>query len=151
MGRDSIEPFLKFQNKHTILLILTSNSGAYDFQTCNINEKKLYTKIIESSKEWNNSKNLMYVVGATKTSHLAEIRKMIPDSFLLVPGLGAQGGNLQEVCKSGMNDQVGMLINSSRDILYASNGSNFAQASKKRARKLQVQMEEILIKYRSHS
>ncbi|MBE9489537.1 MAG: orotidine-5'-phosphate decarboxylase, partial [Bacteroidetes bacterium] len=119
MGKDSIEPFLAFEGKHTILLALTSNEGAFDFQTQKVNEKEIYKHVMETSKTWKNSENLMYVVGATKTEYFAEIRKIIPDSFLLVPGVGAQGGNLQDVCKYGMNDNVGLLINSSRGIIYA--------------------------------
>jgi len=151
MGKDSVEPFLAFQNKHVVLLALTSNAGAFDFQTRQTDGESLYKKIIECSREWSNKKNLMYVVGATKATYLTEIRKVIPDSFLLVPGVGAQGGSLEDICKAGMNDQIGILINSSRNILYASNGSDFAKASKKRARELQVQMEKILIERTQHS
>jgi len=145
MGKDSVEPFLAFKNKHTILLALTSNEGAFDFQTKQLGNTELYKQVLETSKEWENSKNLMYVVGATKAEYLAEIRTIIPDSFLLVPGVGAQGGNLQEVCKYGMNDQIGLLINSSRGIIYASNGENFAEAAADKALELQKQMAEILV------
>ncbi|WP_053975660.1 orotidine-5'-phosphate decarboxylase [Mangrovimonas xylaniphaga] len=144
MGKDSVEPFLAFQDKHTILLALTSNEGAFDFQTKLIDGKELYKHVLETSKSYKNSENLMYVVGATKAEYLSEIRAIIPDSFLLVPGVGAQGGNLQEVCKYGMNDQVGLLINSSRGIIYASQGEDFAEAAAKEAKKLQQQMEAIL-------
>lgn len=144
MGKDSVEPFLAFKNKHTILLTLTSNEGSSDFQTQKINEKELYKHILETSKTWKNSENLMYVVGATKAEHLAEIRQIIPDSFLLVPGVGAQGGDLQEVCKYGMNDNVGLLINSSRGIIYASQDENFAQVAAKKASELQQQMAELI-------
>ncbi len=144
MGKDSVEPFLAFKNKHTILLALTSNQGAFDFQTKNVEGKELYKNVLEVSKSWENSKNLMYVVGATKAKHLSEIRKIIPDSFLLVPGVGAQGGNLQEVCKYGLNDQVGLLINSSRGIIYASNTIDFAEAASSKALELQKEMEKIL-------
>ncbi|OMP30352.1 orotidine-5'-phosphate decarboxylase [Mangrovimonas sp. DI 80] len=144
MGKDSVEPFLAFQDKHTILLALTSNEGAFDFQTKLIDGKELYKHVLETSKSYKNSKNLMYVVGATKAEYLSEIRAIIPDSFLLVPGVGAQGGNLQEVCKYGMNDQVGLLINSSRGIIYASQGEDFAEAAAKEAKNLQQQMEAIL-------
>ena len=113
MGKDSVEPFLAFEDKHTILLALTSNQGAFDFQTKTIEGKELYKKVLETSKSWQNSENLMYVVGATKAEFLADIRKIIPNSFLLVPGVGAQGGNLQDVCKYGINSNVGLLINSS--------------------------------------
>lgn len=141
MGKDSIEPFLAFENKHTILLALTSNKGAFDFQTKKIENKSVYEQVLETSKTWTNSKNLMYVVGATKADFLGEIRKIIPQSFLLVPGVGAQGGSLTEVCKFGMNEAVGLLINSSRGIIYASQGDNFAEAAKMKAKELQEQME----------
>ncbi len=144
MGKDSVEPFLAFKNKHTILLALTSNAGAFDFQTKEIDGKEVYKQVLETSKGWENSKNLMYVVGATKASYLADIRKIIPESFLLVPGVGAQGGNLQEVCNYGMTDQIGLLINSSRGILYASKQADFAEAAAKKASELQAQMGEVL-------
>ena len=144
MGKDSIEPFLAFENKHTILLALTSNQGAFDFQTKTVDGKKLYKQVLETSKTWKNTENLMYVVGATKAEYLADIRNIIPDSFLLVPGVGAQGGNLQEVCKYGMNDSVGLLINSSRGIIYASNQTDFAEAAAKKSEELQKEMEAIL-------
>lgn len=148
MGKDSVEPFLAFENKHTILLALTSNEGAFDFQTKTCPEtsggKELYKTVIETSKTWKNSENLMYVVGATKAEYFTEIRKIVPDSFLLVPGVGAQGGSLQEVCKYGINSNVGLLINSSRGIIYASNGVDFAEKARKEALKLQQEMEQIL-------
>jgi orotidine-5'-phosphate decarboxylase len=144
MGKDSVEPFLAFQGKHTILLALTSNQGAFDFQTKTIDDQEVYKHVLETSKTWENSENLMYVVGATKASFLAEIRNIIPESFLLVPGVGAQGGNLQDVCKYGMTDTVGLLINSSRGIIYASNEADFASAAANKAHELQSQMEAIL-------
>ena len=144
MGKDSVEPFLAFEGKHTIMLALTSNEGAFDFQTLNVNGKELYKQVIETSKTWKNSENLMYVVGATKAEYFTEVRKIVPDSFLLVPGVGAQGGSLQEVCKYGMNANVGLLINSSRGIIYASNGEDFAQKAREEALKLQQEMEQIL-------
>ncbi|WP_109097727.1 orotidine-5'-phosphate decarboxylase [Aquimarina sp. AU58] len=144
MGKDSVEPFLAFENKHTILLALTSNRGAFDFQTKNVEGKELYKQVLEVSKSYKNSENLMYVVGATKAEFIGEIRKIIPDSFLLVPGVGAQGGNLQEVCTYGLNDQVGLLINSSRGIIYASDGTDYAEAAAEKALELQKQMENIL-------
>lgn len=144
MGKDSVEPFLAFEDKHTIMLALTSNQGAFDFQTKTVEGTELYKQVIETSKSWKNSQNLMYVVGATKAEYLGEIRKIIPNSFLLVPGVGAQGGSLKEVCKYGMTDTVGLLINSSRGIIYASNKEDFAQAACKKAKELQSQMEEIL-------
>ncbi len=144
MGKDSVEPFLEFEDKQTILLALTSNQGAFDFQTKTIDNRELYKQVLETSKAWKNSHNLMYVVGATKAEYLADIRQIIPDSFLLVPGVGAQGGNLQDVCKYGMNDTVGLLINSSRGIIYASNQQDFAQAAALKAKELQQEMEAIL-------
>jgi orotidine-5'-phosphate decarboxylase len=144
MGKDSVEPFLAFENKHTIMLALTSNEGAFDFQTLNVGGKELYKQVLETSKTWRNSKNLMYVVGATKAEYFAEIRKIVPDSFLLVPGVGAQGGSLQEVCKYGMNANVGLLINSSRAIIYASKGTDFAEKAREEALKMQQEMEAIL-------
>ena len=144
MGKDSVEPFLAFKNKHTILLALTSNTGAFDFQIKEIDGKEVYKQVLETSKGWENSKNLMYVVGATKASYLADIRKIIPESFLLVPGVGAQGGNLQEVCDYGMTDQIGLLINSSRGILYASKQADFAEAAAEKASELQARMAEVL-------
>lgn len=144
MGKDSVEPFLAFEGKHTILLALTSNQGAFDFQTKLIDEKEVYKHVLEISKSWKNSENLMYVVGATKASFLGEIRQLIPESFLLVPGVGAQGGNLQDVCNYGMTKDVGLLINSSRGIIYASNQEDFASAAAEKALELQTQMAEIL-------
>lgn len=140
MGKDSIEPFLAFENKHTIMLALTSNQGAFDFQTKDTEGQELYKRVLETSKEWKNGKNLMYVVGATKAEYFAEIRKIVPNNFLLVPGVGAQGGSLQEVCKYGLNDDIGLLINSSRGIIYASNESDFAEKAKESAEKLQKEM-----------
>lgn len=144
MGKDSVGPFLAFKDKHTIMLALTSNEGAFDFQTKKVDDKELYKQVLETSKNWENSENLMYVVGATKAEYFADIRKIIPNSFLLVPGVGAQGGNLQDVCKYGMSDTVGLLINSSRGIIYASNQDDFAQAAAIKAKELQQQMEAIL-------
>lgn len=145
MGKDSVEPFLAFENKHTIMLALTSNEGAFDFQTQNVEGRKLYKVVLETSKSWKNANNLMYVVGATKAEYFSEIRKIVPDSFLLVPGVGAQGGSLAEVCKYGMNENVGLLINSSRGIIYASNGTDFTEKAREEALKLQQEMEEILV------
>jgi len=141
MGKDSVEPFLAFKDKHTILLALTSNQGAFDFQTKDTEGQELYKRVLETSKSWENSQNLMYVVGATKAEYFTEIRKIVPDSFLLVPGVGAQGGSLSEVCKYGMNDQIGLLINSSRGIIYASAEKDFAQKAQEAALALQSQME----------
>ncbi len=140
MGKDSVEPFLAFENKHTILLALTSNAGAFDFQTKMVNGKELYKTVLETSKMYTNSKNLMYVVGATKANYLVEIRKIVPDNFLLVPGVGAQGGSLKEVCHYGMNKNVGLLVNSSRGIIYASKEKDFVNAAAQKAEELQRQM-----------
>ena len=149
MGKDSVEPFLAFEDKHTIMLALTSNEGAFDFQTLNVDgtrgeAKELYKQVLETSKTWKNSENLMYVVGATKAEYFTEIRKIVPDSFLLVPGVGAQGGSLSEVCKYGMNANVGLLINSSRAIIYASNGSDFVEKARAEALNMQQEMAEII-------
>ena len=144
MGKDSVEPFLEFQDKHTIMLALTSNAGAFDFQTLTTEEKPLYQSVLNTSKSWKNSKNLMYVVGATKASYFAEIRKIVPDSFLLVPGVGAQGGSLAEVCKNGMNSQIGLLVNSSRGIIYASSGHDFAAKAAQKAQILQLEMATLM-------
>ncbi|MCC8358402.1 orotidine-5'-phosphate decarboxylase [Salinimicrobium sediminilitoris] len=140
MGKDSIEPFLAYQNKHTILLALTSNAGAYDFQTQTVEGEELYKKVIKTSRNWTNGQNLMYVVGATKAEYLREIRKIIPENFLLVPGVGAQGGSLKEVCEYGMSRNVGLLINASRAVIYASNAEDFAEAAAAEAGKLQQEM-----------
>ena len=146
MGKDSVEPFLEYKNKHTILLALTSNVGAFDFQTKNIvdNSNKLYEEVIKTSTSWKNSNQLMYVVGATKASYLKEIRNIVPNSFLLIPGVGAQGGDLKEVCDNGLNNEVGLLINSSRSIIYASNDTNFDIDAAKNAQEIQSQMGDIL-------
>jgi orotidine-5'-phosphate decarboxylase len=144
MGKDSVEPFLAFENKFAIMLALTSNEGAFDFQTKNTEGEELYKTVIKTSKTWKNSQNLMYVVGATKAEYFTEIRKIVPNSFLLVPGVGAQGGSLYDVCSYGMNDEVGLLINSSRAIIYASNGKDFAEKAREEALKMQQEMEVIL-------
>ena len=149
MGKDSVEPFLAFEKKHTIMLALTSNEGAFDFQTLSTTSEgavgqELYKQVLETSKSWKNAENLMYVVGATKAEYFTEIRKIVPHSFLLVPGVGAQGGSLSEVCKYGMNDTIGLLINSSRGIIYASNGIDFAEKARAEALKIQQEMEAII-------
>lgn len=144
MGKDSVEPFLSFEGKHTILLALTSNEGAFDFQTRKIDGVEVYKTVLSTSKGWKHSENLMYVVGATKAEYLTEIREIIPNSFLLVPGVGAQGGSLAEVCTYGMTKDVGLLINSSRGIIYASGGMDFAEAATAAAKNLQQQMADIL-------
>lgn len=144
MGKDSVEPFLAFKNKHTILLALTSNKGAFDFQTQKIEGKEVYKHVLEVSKTWKNTENLMYVVGATKAAYFKEIRKIIPTSFLLVPGVGAQGGSLADVCKYGLTENVGLLINSSRGIIYASNGIDYAKIAAIKAKELQEKMASYL-------
>ncbi|MEX2350095.1 MAG: orotidine-5'-phosphate decarboxylase [Flavobacteriaceae bacterium] len=144
MGKDSVEPFLEFQNKFTILLALTSNEGAFDFQTNVTNGEELYKQVLKTSKTWKNSENLMYVVGATKAKYFSDIREIVPDSFLLVPGVGAQGGSLEEVCKYGLNKDVGLLVNASRAVIYASNQTDFAQKAQAEAEKIQLQMKAIL-------
>lgn len=144
MGRDSVEPFLEFEDKHTILLAYTSNQGAYDFQQLDAEGKALHLQVLETSKTWKNAQNLMYVVGATKADALKPIREVVPNSFLLVPGVGAQGGSLEEVCDNALTDDIGLLINSSRGIIYASTEADFAQAAAKEAKKLQEQMATYL-------
>jgi orotidine-5'-phosphate decarboxylase len=144
MGRDSVEPFLDFEGHFTILLALTSNPGAFDFQTRSLDGNALFTEVIRKSLDYKNSDRLMYVVGATKAEFLKQIRDIVPDHFLLVPGVGAQGGSLEEVCRYGMNNKIGLLVNSSRGILYASSGKDYAQAAAQAALELQRQMQVIL-------
>jgi orotidine-5'-phosphate decarboxylase len=140
MGKDAVEPFLKFDGKHAILLALTSNPGASDFQFTKENNEALFQKVLRTSLTWANADRLMYVVGATKAEALTSIRKLVPDSFLLVPGVGAQGGNLAEVARAGMNSQCGLLVNSSRGILYCSQETDFAEAAAREASRLQEEM-----------
>jgi orotidine-5'-phosphate decarboxylase len=144
MGKDSVEPFLAFQDKHNILLALTSKQGAFDFQTKISEGEQVYKQVLKTSATWQNAHNLMYVIGATKATYLAQVRAIVPDSFLLVPGVGAQGGNLQDVCAHGMNANIGLLVNSSRGIIYASSSPDFAEAAAKAARNLQQQMQVII-------
>ena len=144
MGHDSVSPFLTYENKWTILLALTSNKGAFDFQYMEENGVKLFEKVLKTSKEWGSDENMMYVVGATKAEMLTEIRKIIPNHFLLVPGVGAQGGSLQEVVKYGKNDECGLLVNSSRQIIYASSDVDFAEKAREEALKVQQEMAELL-------
>lgn len=145
MGADSVTPFLKYQNKWGIVLALTSNKTAEDFQLLEINGTPLYKKVLETSKSWGSKENMMYVVGATRPEMLNEIRKIIPDHFLLVPGVGAQGGSLEEVAKYGMNKQCGLLVNSSRGIIYASDKEDFAEKAATESRNIQQQMEKLLL------
>ena len=144
MGSDSVEPFLAFEDKFTILLALTSNKGGLDFQGLKVNENKLYKEVLQKAITWKNNRNLMFVVGATKVEYFKDIREIVPNHFLLVPGVGAQGGNLQDVCKYGLTKNVGLLINSSRGIIYAGKDENFATKAKEQAFDLQQQMEVIL-------
>lgn len=149
MGQDSITPFLNFEGKWIILLALTSNTGSQDFQELIVGEerKTLFEKVIETSQQWAGPDQMMYVVGATQAERLAEIRQLIPDHFLLIPGIGAQGGSLQEVAKQGMNQMCGLLVNASRSIIYAGNSHDFANESQKAARKIQEEMEFHLDQY----
>ena len=142
MGSDSVKPFLGLPNKWVIVLGLTSNEGAFDFQFLNTGNKKLFEEVISTSATWGNERNMMYVVGATKAESLKEIRKIIPNHFLLVPGVGAQGGSLEEVCEYGMNKDIGLLINSSRGIIYASSKNDFAQVSQLEASKIHESMKK---------
>ncbi|MEI7830278.1 MAG: orotidine-5'-phosphate decarboxylase [Prolixibacteraceae bacterium] len=145
MGEDSVKPFLGYPDKWVILLALTSNKGAFDFQFIkDENGEKLFEKVLLKSQEWAGSQNMMYVVGATKAEELAGIRKIVPDHFLLVPGVGAQGGSLSEVAKYGMNDQCGLLVNSSRAILYASGTRDFAEMAGEAAKEVQNEMKNLL-------
>ncbi len=153
MGEDSVTPFLAYEGKWVILLALTSNKGAFDFQFFEQNNQKLFEKVLEKSKEWGTQENMMYVVGATKAEMLedirkaemlANIRKIAPNHFLLVPGVGAQGGSLQEVAKYGMNSSCGLLVNSSRGIIFADTSENFAVTAGKKAKALQQEMELLL-------
>ena len=145
MGSDSVEPFLDFNNKWVILLALTSNKGSEDFQNfSNQSNIKLYQQVIEKSMNWSDDSRIMYVVGATKSDSLKEIRKIIPDHFLLIPGIGAQGGSLDDVVKFGMNKDCGLLINSSRSIIYAGHGENFAENAREAALKIKSEMENYL-------
>jgi orotidine-5'-phosphate decarboxylase len=146
MGNDSVEPFLAYKNKWVILLALTSNAGAMDFQFLQLehSKKKLFEKVLIKSKTWGTVENLMYVVGATQANMLTEIREIVPEHFLLIPGVGAQGGSLEEVVKYGMNSSCGLLVNSSRSIIYASSGTDFAEKAKEKAQHIQKQMEELL-------
>ncbi|AEA44092.1 orotidine-5'-phosphate decarboxylase [Fluviicola taffensis] len=145
MGEDSVTPFQEFKNKWVILLALTSNKGALDFQfTTDSNGEELYKKVLKKSSKWGSEENLMYVVGATRAEGIAEVRKIVPNHFFLVPGVGAQGGSLEDVAKYGWNNDCGLLVNASRSIIYASNGTDFAEKGREEAKKLQQEMELIL-------
>jgi orotidine-5'-phosphate decarboxylase len=146
MGEDSVSPFMSYEGKWVTLLALTSNKGAFDFQFMKDEEngERLFEKVLKTSLKWGNVDNMMYVVGATKAEMLSDIRAIIPDHFLLVPGVGAQGGSLAEVVKYGMNDNCGLLVNSSRAIIYAANDESFASAARTEAMKVQKEMAEHL-------
>ena len=146
MGEDSVTPFLTYEGKWVTLLALTSNKGAYDFQFMKDAEtgERLFEKVLKTSLNWGTDENMMYVVGATKAEMLIDIRAIVPEHILLVPGVGAQGGSLQEVAKYGMNSTCGLLVNSSRQIIYASSEKDFAQAARLETEKVQAEMEELL-------
>ena len=147
MGEDSVKPFLEYEGKWVILLALTSNKGSHDFQLTEDKEgERLFEKVLKKSQEWGNDENMMYVVGATQGQMFEDIRKVAPNHFLLVPGVGAQGGSLQEVCKYGIIKDCGLLVNSSRGIIYASNGDDFAEVAGQKAKELQEQMAAELAK-----
>ena len=147
MGEDSVKPFLEYEGKWVILLALTSNKGSHDFQLFEDKDSvRLFERVLSKAQEWGTTENLMFVVGATQGSLFADIRKLAPNSFLLVPGVGAQGGSLQEVCKYGMNKDCGLLVNSSRGIIYASSEANFAEIAGEKAKELQQEMEKELDK-----
>ena len=148
MGEDSVSPFLTYEGKWVTLLALTSNKGAYDFQFMKDAEtgERLFEKVLKTSLKWGTDENMMYVVGATKAEMLTDIRAIIPEHFLLVPGVGAQGGSLEEVAKYGMNSSCGLLVNSSRQIIYASSDNDYADAARTETKKVQQEMEELLKK-----
>ena len=147
MGEDSVTPFLGYDGKWVILLALTSNKGSHDFQlTEDAQGERLFEKVLKQSQQWGNEDNMMYVVGATQGKMFEDIRKIAPNHFLLVPGVGAQGGSLQEVCKYGMTKDCGLLVNSSRGIIYASNGDDFAEVAAEKAKELQQEMAAELAK-----
>ena len=147
MGVDSVSPFLEFENKWVILLAVTSNEGGKDFQFLESGSKPIYQHVLEKSKEWGSSENLMYVVGATRPEYLTSIRKVIPDNFLLVPGIGAQGGDLDAVCKFGMNSECGLIVNSARGIIYKSSGEDFGDVARLEAQSLANEMSQLLDTY----
>ncbi|MFP5471453.1 MAG: orotidine-5'-phosphate decarboxylase [Bacteroidia bacterium] len=144
MGSDSVTPFLKFKNKWVVLLALTSNEGSKDFQLFSNGNTTLFEEVITKSQQWGSDENVMYVIGATRGEDIAHARKLAPKHFFLVPGVGAQGGSLQEVCKYGLTKDCGLLVNSSRGIIYTDNSENFAQAAKEAAKKLQEEMKKYL-------
>ena len=144
MGEDSVKPFLEYENKWTIVLGLTSNEGSKDFQQQRLDENYLYERVIKKTAEWGTTKNLMFVIGATKSEDISSIRKIIPDHFLLIPGIGFQGGNLSEVSKYGLNKDYGLLVNVSRAIIYAGDDENFAKEARAIALEYQTEMKSLL-------
>lgn len=144
MGEDSVKPFIGFEGKWAIVLGLTSNAGSKDFQMLETQGQKLYLNVIEKVANWGTEENVMFVVGATKADMIGEIRQIIPNHFLLVPGVGAQGGSLEEVMKHGLTSEGGLLINASRSILYASNGPDFADAARAEAQRMQAEMASLM-------
>lgn len=145
MGEDSVTPFFEYENKWVILLALTSNKGALDFQfSVDLHNEELYKKVLRKSQEWGSEENMMYVVGATRAEGIGEVRKIVPNHFFLVPGVGAQGGSLEDVANYGWNDDCGLLVNSSRGIIYASRELDFAEKASDSAKELQIQMSKIL-------
>jgi orotidine-5'-phosphate decarboxylase len=144
MGEDSVKPFLAYPGKWIIVLALTSNKGAADFQFFSNNDRRLFEQVLATSRQWGSSGDMMYVVGATKAEMLTDVRKIVPDHFLLVPGVGAQGGSLREVAKYGLTKECGLIVNSSRNIIYASGGIDFAEKARAEALKMQREMEELL-------
>jgi orotidine-5'-phosphate decarboxylase len=146
MGSDSVQPFLTYPGKWVVLLALTSNQGASDFQYLKSGDTYLFEHVLRASSQWGTPDNMMYVVGATQAQQLETIRKIIPDHFLLVPGIGAQGGSLQEVARYGMTKDIGLLVNASRSIIFVSNGEDFAEKAREEAAKMQAEMERLMKK-----
>lgn len=145
MGEDSVSPFLGYKDKWVVLLALTSNKGADNFQYFDGNGTKLFEKVLSVSRNWGNADNMMFVVGATRAEMLKDIRRIVPGHFLLIPGVGAQGGSLEEVVKYGMNDKCGLLVNSSRGIIFADNSEKFDKVAGEKAKEIQVEMEQYLV------
>jgi orotidine-5'-phosphate decarboxylase len=148
MGEDSVIPFLTYSNKWVILLALTSNKGADDFQYHDEDGIKLFERVLTLSRKWGTINNLMYVVGATRAEMLKDIRKIVPEHFLLIPGVGAQGGSLQEVAKYGLTSKCGLLVNSSRGIIFADNSENFDKIAGQKTREIQCEMEVYLMQHK---
>ncbi len=145
MGEDSVSPFLTYENKWVILLALTSNKGADDFQYHTDSDERLFESVLKKSQNWAGKESMMYVVGATRAEMLSDVRKIVPEHFLLVPGVGAQGGSLEEVARYGMNSHCGLLVNSSRGIIFASKEENFAEVAGEKAKAMQLQMKDLLV------